>query len=293
MIPGIARLRPGEPAPVLGGPAPAEVASRVVEQVDLGRQRVARRVDEVRQVTEREILACGRVLSNIVETARALIQETDKAIADAKARSEHSTARFIGEMQMDIRAQEAVVKDVLVLAGGIEESISAINNLAEFSNLLSVNARIEAGRIGEAGAGFAVIADQTRDLSTTIGTTAHKVTTAIAAVRQGLPPISEHARSMHERARAFGEAVAKEMEKSDGASIGTRRLEDLIRLSNEALSHLQFQDPVAQELAAINRDLEILAARIGRVIEGHVYTQEPVMRGPVEARPVAGKVTLF
>lgn len=278
-------------------PAPAEPsAPRVSEEIDRGRRQVATRVEAMRALTEREILACGRVLSQIVETARTIIADNDAALAAAVARSDETTARFIGEMGRDIEAQEAAVARVLSLADAMQEAISAINSLSQYSNLLSINARIEAARIGEAGAGFAVIAEQTRQLSGTIGGAAERVATAIGAVREGLPPVRERATAMQERARTFIEVVAQEMKHSPDAAGGAAglRLESVMRLSNEALSHLQFQDPLVQELTSINRDFGLLAERIARVLAGETALEPVASRARSrEALPQSGKVTLF
>ena len=293
--------RPGAASPAVAAPSAEPSAPRVREEIDLGRSRVASRVEAMRVLTEREILACGRVLSGIVETAREIITDTDGAVAAAIARSDENTARFIGEMQRDIEAQETAVTEVLTLADSMEEAIGAINSLSQYSDLLSINARIEAARIGEAGAGFAVIAEQTRQLSGTIRGAAERVGAAIGAVREGLPPVRERASAMQERARTFIDEVAQEMKHGSRESTATaagHRLEAVMRLSNEALSHLQFQDPLVQELNAINRDFAALAERVARVLAGEAALEPLAPLAPegvrrVEARPESGKVTLF
>ncbi len=277
-------------------PAAQVAAPRVREEIDRGRRQVEDRVDALRTLTEREILACGRVLSGIVETARTIIADNDGALAAALTRSDASTTRFIGEMQRDIQAQGAAVAQVLSLADAMQEAISAIDSLSQYSDLLSINARIEAARIGEAGAGFAVIAEQMRQLSGTIRGAAVRVGTAIGAVRAGMPPVRERASAMQERARAFIEVVAQEMKGGlrEGAedSAGGHRLEAVMRLSNEALSHLQFQDPLVQELTAINRDFAVLSERVTRLLAGETVpeaqAQLPHLR---QAAPESGKVT--
>jgi methyl-accepting chemotaxis protein len=289
--------RPRASAPTLPALPAESPAPLVRDELDRGRGRVAARVEAMRTLTEREILACGRVLSGIVETARTIITDTDDAVAAAIRRSDQTTAEFIGEMRRDIEAQEAAVTEVLSLADAMEEAISAINSLSQYSDLLSINARIEAARIGEAGAGFAVIAEQTRQLSGTIRGAAERVGAAIGAVREGLPPVRERASAMQERARAFIDVVSQEMkqgtqEAAAGSSAG--RLETVMRLSNEALSHLQFQDPLVQELSSINKDFAVLSERVARVLAGEAVTDAPTERPRrVEARPESGKVTLF
>src|SRR5262249_10119696 len=155
-----------------------------------------------------------------------------------------------------------------------------------YSNLLAINSRIEAARIGEQGRGFAVIADQTRELSKTIRSTADRVAQAIDAIRGGIPPVRERAGAMRRRTQAFiaevGEQVKSVRWKGAWGSTGGRKLEAVMGLSNEALSPLQFQDPVVRALSGIARDLELLAERARRVLAGELQLE------PVQARPAGG-----
>ena len=298
---------PWEPRHEPQAPAPAARAddararvddARVMGEIAGGRRRVAERVGELKSLSERETLACGNVLSSIVDNVRGLISETDKTVAQAKARSDAATSRFIEGMQQDAGSQAAAVAEVLRLADGVEEAIRSINGLTQYSNLLAINARIEAARIGEQGRGFAVIAQHMRDLSVTIRESADKVSAAIGAVRQGLPPVGARATSMQERTRSFVDEVAAQVKSAslqtersaDRAAHG--RLDAVIELSNQALSHLQFQDPLAQNLSSIDRDLAQLEGRVRRVLRGEdleALANDPSSGG----QPAPGKITLF
>jgi methyl-accepting chemotaxis protein len=291
-------VRQAPPAPrVDDARAPVDDA-RVMAEIAEGRSRVAGRVDELKSLSERETLACGNVLSSIVDNVRGLIRETDRTVAEAKARSDAATARFIEGMQQDAGSQAAAVAEVLRLADGVEEAIRSINGLTQYSNLLAINARIEAARIGEQGRGFAVIAQHMRELSVTIRESADKVSAAIGAVRQGLPPVGARATSMHERTRSFVDEVAAQVK---SASLQTERsadqavhgrLDAVIELSNQALSHLQFQDPLVQNLASINRDIAQVEGRVRRVLRGEDL--EALANDPsAGAQPAPGKITLF
>jgi hypothetical protein len=67
-----------------------------------------------------------------------------------------------------------------------------------------------------------------------------------------------------------------------------------MELSNTGLSHLQFQDPLAQNLTSINRDLDVLEGQVGRVLNGQatvVAAQED--QSPRGTGPLPGEVVLF
>jgi methyl-accepting chemotaxis protein len=285
-------------------PAPDAVPSnggavhpRALAEIDAGRRRVRRRIESLQSLTEHEVLACGQVLSSIVDNVRSLILDTERTVSASLADSDATTARFIGEMQGDIQAQEAAVCHVLELADGMQEAIEAINGLSHYSNILSMNARIEAARIGHHGAGFAVIADHTRELSKTIREAAERVSKSIEAVRAGLPPVSERATSMQQRTRTFITDVSEQMKSASrqaAGGAGERGLEEVVRLSNEALSHLQFHDPVTQGLAGIGGDLDTIESRVRRVLGGETELEAlPQETAPPAGVPAAGKITLF
>ena len=270
---------------------------RALAEIATGRRRLAARIGALQSLTETEVLACGRVLSAIVDNVRGLIGETERSMAATLAESDAATQRFVGEMQEDIRAQEQAVGHVLELADGMQQAIEAINALSHYSNMLSINARVEAARIGQQGAGFAVIADHTRELSGTIRAAADRVSSAIGAVRAGLPPVSARATSMQERTRAFIAVVSDQMraasQRAAAGGAGSRGLEDVVRLSNEALSHLQFHDPLAQALAGIEGDVGALESRVQRLLDGETHLEAlPEERDAPEA-PAPGKITLF
>ena len=287
----------GARSPVADARPPVDDAL-VMAEIAGARQRVAERVGELKSLSERETLACGNVLSSIVDNVRGLISETDRTVAEAKARSDAATSRFIEGMQQDAGSQAAAVAEVLRLADGVEEAIRSINGLTQYSNLLAINARIEAARIGEQGRGFAVIAQHMRELSVTIRESADKVSAAIGAVRQGLPPVGARATSMQERTRSFVDEVAAQVK---SASLQTKstadkavhgRLDAVIELSNQALSHLQFQDPLAQDLSLIDRDIAQVEGRVRRVLRGEDL-EALANDASSGAQPAPGKITLF
>jgi len=272
---------------------------RILAQLKESNNRIADAIKEMQAISEREVLACGNVLSSIVDESRQLAEETSYAVTSSLARSEEITGRFVRGMREDIFAQETAVQNVLDLAGSIEEAIAAINDLTLSSKVLAINARIEAARLGAQGRGFTVIADSLSGLSSVIRQASDKVGLAIEAVRLGLPSVKARAVSMNERTKVFIDEVAEQVRsaslQSDGNQSGSR-LAKLTELSNQALSHLQFQDPMAQKLLAIVGDLEASKERVRRQLSGEAGEEREILT-PVEAaevgKPVSGEIMLF
>src|SRR5688572_32077406 len=83
----------------------------------------------------------------------------------------------------------SVMKEMGKRTGDISSIVTTINMIAERTNLLSLNASIEAARAGDAGRGFAVVAEEIRNLADRSA----KATADIAAIIKALQDVSQDA----------------------------------------------------------------------------------------------------
>lgn len=217
-------------------------------------------VEEQRLQTDQAAAAMNEMAATVQQVARSAHLASESATRAAKASDEgRQHVEHAGKLTEATDAalvdSSRMVSELVETVQSIDATIASINGISEQTNLLALNAAIEAARAGEHGRGFAVVADEVRSLSRRTQEFTNGIRTTIA----GLADVSEAALAAIElgqtRSRETTLAIGE-----TGSSIATVTSEigEVSDMNHQIASASEQQ---ATTTAEINENIQQVAAR--------------------------------
>jgi methyl-accepting chemotaxis protein len=248
-----------------------------------------RNVTSVNELSGKEVLAAGTALDGIVRQVREQAGETRSALANLASDDDSSVASVIASQAESVTTHTASVHAALArqtqLADSAMQSLRQITSMAERVSklaqsirMLSLNARVEAARLGS-GSVFTVIAQEMTSMTNEVRLANTEIEQIVSDLQQALPQIAEQAHDARDQSDAFVGAMREHMARVDGAvgvlrngvsatlRTNDERLGAVLSVSQEALSHLQFQDTAAQALQRIELDIARVTEQLCQHLE--------------------------
>lgn len=254
--------------------------TELVGQVSAQAQRSEVAMDRQRHETDQvatainEMSAAAHEVAQSAQGAAEAAQKTDTEGQAAKQVVDGSIAR-IHTLVQDIRdsglSLDALQKDV----SSIVSVLDVIRSIAEQTNLLALNAAIEAARAGEAGRGFAVVADEVRALASRTQQSTQEIQGMIDRLQKG----TQDAVTAMRRSSDAGDVTSEQANRAGSSLDAISQLIGTINSMNAQIaSAAEEQTAVAEE---INRSVHKIAGAVDSVAD---ETQQ----GAQTARNLAG-----
>ncbi len=195
----------------------------------------------------------------------------------------NETTRFINDLSAEVQNIAEVINQLEQDSEEISSVVDVIQGIAEQTNLLALNAAIEAARAGEQGRGFAVVADEVRSLASRT----QESTSVIQGTIEKLQSASKHAVEVMGKSREQADStVAQAEEASKSLQAIMETVDSITDMSAQISSAVTEQTTVAEE---VNQSI----TRIRDVAEQNVATFNQSEASSKEVNEVAGDLQIL
>ncbi|OOQ41826.1 methyl-accepting chemotaxis protein [Pseudomonas fluorescens] len=178
----------------------AEELNSVTDESARGLTRQNNEIEQAATAVNEMTSAVEEVARNAVSTSEASKNATTSA-GDGRDLVQE-TVSAIERMSADVQSTATLIGDLANESRDIGKVLDVIRGLADQTNLLALNAAIEAARAGEAGRGFAVVADEVRALAHRTQQSTSEIERMIGSIQSGTEHAVDSMRNSTERAES-------------------------------------------------------------------------------------------
>ncbi|WP_313062314.1 methyl-accepting chemotaxis protein [Pseudomonas rhodesiae] len=233
----------------------ADQSAAIATQTSAGMEQQYRQVDQVATASH-EMSATAQDVARSAAQAAQAAREADQATRDGLNVIDRTTTN-IGQLAADMSTAMTQVEGLSANSEKIGSVLEVIRGIAEQTNLLALNAAIEAARAGEAGRGFAVVADEVRNLAQRTQASVEETRLVIEHLQSGTTDVVGAMGSSYRQAQGSVEQVGQ-------AVTALRQIGDAVTVISDM--NLQIAS-AAEEQSAVAEEINHNVATIRDVTE--------------------------
>ncbi|MUK89042.1 HAMP domain-containing protein [Ornithinibacillus sp. L9] len=248
----------------------SEELTQSANEVKAGSEQIATTMQELASGSETQANSASDLSStmssftNLVQEANEKGELIEKASSDVLGMANEGT-QLMEQSTNQMNKIDEIVKDAIQKVQGLDKQSQEISNLvtvikdvAEQTNLLALNAAIEAARAGEHGKGFAVVADEVRKLAEQVSSSVTDITTIVTGIQQESNMVSDSLQGSYIEVENGKKSLVTTSETFNGINMYVSEMANSIKDVSENLttiaSNSQEMSTSIEEIAAISEE---------------------------------------
>ncbi len=205
----------------------------------------AKKADEIKEEIQRAI-------SDAQESKKDIIKANEN-LRTAREEIVHLTSKVQSSAELEVNLAERM-KTLSNEANEVKQVLEIISDIADQTNLLALNAAIEAARAGEHGRGFAVVADEVRKLAERTQSSLTEINATINIIVQSIVDVSNQ----------MGDNSSEVQELANSATEVEKMINQSVMIVNDAV---KASDKTVNDFEKTGKDVESIVAQVSQINE--------------------------
>ncbi|MFD1414354.1 methyl-accepting chemotaxis protein [Oceanobacillus jeddahense] len=256
----------------------SEQVSLAIQEVSSSSETQLNGTEDSANSLEEVSTGVGRIVESSSQVAELVNQMSDQAEIGGKAVAD--TLNQMTSIQSSVDNTNVNITSLMARSNEVSTILKAITDISEQTNLLALNAAIEAARAGEHGKGFAVVADEVRKLAEQSKMSAGEISTIVQGIQTDVKDAVEKMSQVTANVDKGLEVSDDAMDKFKGIvqSSGDIKpqMEEVMAISEQMAAAVQEVSSTANDLASIARSNAASSQEVAASTEEQLASMEEI-----------------